>query len=210
MNNNEFEFVPKTKFGKLVKDKEITDLGELLLSGHPILEPEIVDILIPDLKSETLSINTTQRVTDSGRKIKFRAVLLVGNEDGYVGLGAGKSEEVKPAIGYALREAKKHMIVVRRGCGSWECRCSKPHSIPQRIEGKEGSTIVTLYPAPKGVGLAANDVIKKVLKMAGVRDVWSKTKGTTSNVYNTASATMKALNNLNKLKPQPKPTEKNE
>ena len=59
----------------------------------------------------------------------------------------------------------------------------------------------TMYHA-KGVGLAANEIIKKVLKMAGVKDVWSKTQGNTANIYNTASATMKALNNLNRLKPK--------
>ncbi|MDD5023275.1 MAG: 30S ribosomal protein S5 [Candidatus ainarchaeum sp.] len=195
-------WVPKTKFGKKVKNQEITDVDEILSSGHPILEPETIDILLPDLKSETLAINTTQRVTDSGRKIKFRAIVVVGDGKGRVGLGSGKSEEVKPAIGYALKEAKKKLIKIKQGCGSWECKCKESHSIPKRTTGKEGSTIVTLYPAPKGVSLVANRVIKKVLKMAGVKDVWSKTMGSTSNVYNTASATINALNNLNRLKPK--------
>lgn len=196
------EWSPKTKVGKKVKEKEITDIDEILKSGHPILEPEIVDILIPDLKSETLKIGTTQRVTDSGRKMKFRTIVVIGDGKGHVGLGAGKSEEIKPAIEYAIREAKKKIIRVPMGCGSWECRCNETHSIPQRTNGKEGSTKITLYPAPKGVNLAANRVIKKVLEIAGVSDVWSKTSGTTSNRYNTASATINALNNLNKLKPQ--------
>ena len=198
------EWSPKTKIGKKVKEKEITDIDEILTSGHPILEPEIVDILIHDLKSETINIGTTQRVTDSGRKMKFRAIVVIGDGKGHVGLGAGKSEEIKPAIGYANREAKKKLIKVPMGCGSWECRCNETHSIPQRTEGKEGSTKVILYPAPKGVNLAANRIIKKVLNMAGVSDVWSKTSGTTSNKYNTASATINALNNLNKLKPPKK------
>lgn len=194
------EWMPKTKFGKKVKNKELTDIDDILLSGHPILEPEIVDVLIPDLKSETLEIKTTQRVTDSGRKMKFRAVVVVGDGKGHVGIGSGKSEEVKPAIGYALKEAKKNLINVKNGCGSWECRCGESHSIPKRTSGKEGSTKVTLYPAPKGVGLAANEVIRKVLAMSGVKDVWSKTLGNTRNISNTASATIKALDELNRSK----------
>ncbi|MFA5049703.1 MAG: 30S ribosomal protein S5 [Candidatus Micrarchaeia archaeon] len=193
---------PKTKIGKRANAKEITDIDELLKSGKPIIEPEVVDLLIPDLKSETLSISSTQRVTDSGRKIKFRAIVVVGDGKGRVGIGAGKSEEVKPAIEYAIRDAKKNLIIIEHGCGSWECRCKEKHSVFQRTTGKEGSTKITLYPAPKGVGLAANEVIKKVLQMAGVKDVWSKTQGNTANIYNTASATMKALNNLNRLKPK--------
>ncbi len=202
MDDDISNWQPKTKIGKMVKSKEIADIDDLLKSGRPLIEPEIVDILIPDLKSETLSISSTQRVTDSGRKIKFRAIVVVGDEKGRVGIGAGKSEEVKPAIEYAIRDAKKNMILIKQGCGSWECRCKEKHSVPQRTFGKEGSTKITLYPAPKGVGLAVNEIIKKVLHMAGVKDVWSKTEGNTANIYNTASATIKALNNLNRLKPK--------
>lgn len=202
-------WIPKTMVGKKVKNKDINDIDEILASGHPILEPEIVDYLLPGIKSETLQVKTTQRVTDSGRKIKFRAVVVIGDEKGHVGLGAGKSEEVKPAIEYALREAKKSIIKITNGCGSWECRCSEEHSVPRRTMGKEGSTQITLLPAPKGVGLAANEVIRKVLRMAGVKDVWSQTSGSTANIYNTASATIKALNALNMLKPMEK-VEKND
>lgn len=200
----EEEWTPKTKVGKMVKNQEITDIDDVLKLGHPILEPEIVTFLIPDLQTDTLDIKSTQRVTDSGRKIKFRAVVIVGDGKGHVGLGAGKCEEVKPAIEYATREAMKNIIRTDKGCGSWECRCKEKHSILQATQGKEGSTKVVLYPAPRGVGLAANEVIKKVVRMTGVEDVWSKTLGNTSNVYNTASATIDALNNLNKIKPRKK------
>ncbi len=195
------EWTPKTKIGKMVKTQEITDIDEILKSGQPIIESEIVDALIPDIKSETLSVGSTQRVTDSGRKMKFRVVVVVGDQKGHVGIGSGKSEEIKPAIEYATKEAKKRIIRIPSGCGSWECRCAGKHSIPQRLNGKEGSTKVTLYPAPKGVGLAANDVIKKVLSIAGIRDVWSKTTGNTANMFNMASATIDALNSFNKRKP---------
>lgn len=195
---------PKTVMGRKVKGGEVSSIEEVLESGKPILESEIVDVLLPDLEADTLQINTTQRVTDSGKRTKFRVVTVIGDRKGHVGVGVGKSEELKPAIDYAIRNAKKNVIAVSSGCGSWECRCSVGHSLRRATVGKEGSTIVKLIPAPKGLGLAANDVVKKVLGMAGVRDVWSSTQGGKGNVYNMAIATICALENLGTIKP---PTE---
>jgi small subunit ribosomal protein S5 len=192
---------PRTGVGLKVKGGEITTLEEVLDSGKPILEPEIVDVLLPDMESETLLIKTTQRVTDSGKRVKFRVVAVIGDRKGHVGLGVGKSDELKPAMDYAIRDAKKHMLSIKTGCGSWECKCSMQHSVVSKTVGKEGSTVVALKPAPRGLGLAANDVVKKVLSMAGVKDVWSQAQGG-KNVYNMAVATMKALDNLNTLKPK--------
>ncbi len=194
-------WAPRTGVGLKVKGGEITTLEEVLDSGKPILEPEIVDVLLPDMESETLQIKTTQRVTDSGKRVKFRVVAVIGDRKGHVGLGVGKSDELKPAMDYAIRDAKKHMIAIKTGCGSWECKCSMQHSVISKTLGKEGSTIVALKPAPRGLGLAANDVVKKVLSIAGVKDVWSQAQGG-KNVYNMAVATMKALDNLNTLKPR--------
>ena len=100
-----------------------------------------------------------------------------------------------------MKDAKKNMILVKTGCGSWECKCSVNHSVVAKTVGKEGSTVVTLQPAPRGLGLAGNDVIRKVLGMAGVNDVWSFTTGG-KNVYNMAAATIKALDNMNLIKPR--------
>ncbi len=192
---------PRTSLGIKVKAGEVTTLEEVLNSGRPILESEIIDVLLPDMESQTLQIKTTQRVTDSGKRSKFRVVTVIGDKKGHVGLGVGKSDELKPAMDYAIRNAKKHMISIKTGCGSWECKCAVSHSVPSRSTGKEGSTQVVIKPAPRGLGLAANDVVKKVLSMAGVKDVWSFTQGG-KNTYNTAAATMKALDNLNTLKPR--------
>ncbi|MEW6722484.1 MAG: 30S ribosomal protein S5 [Candidatus Micrarchaeota archaeon] len=192
---------PKTSLGIKVKSGEVTTLEEVLESGKPVLEPELVDALLPDMESENLQIKTTQRVTDSGKRIKFRVVTVIGDRKGHVGLGVGKSDELKPAMDYAIRDAKKHMIAIKTGCGSWECKCSLHHSVVSKTVGKEGSTVVTLKPAPRGLGLAANDVVKKVLQMAGVKDVWSQAQGG-ANVYNMAVATMKALDGLNLRKPR--------
>jgi small subunit ribosomal protein S5 len=192
---------PRTVMGAKVKNGEITTLEELLDIGKPVLEPEIIDVLLADMESETLLVKTTQRVTDSGKRMKFRVVTVVGDRKGHVGLGVGKSDELKPAIDYAVRNAKKHMISIKTGCGSWECKCSAKHSVPRKSVGKEGSTLVTLKPAPRGVGLAGNDVVRKVLGIAGVKDVWSSMQGG-KNIYNMASATMKALDGLNLLRPK--------
>lgn len=196
-------WAPKTELGRMVKNKEVTTFEQIRDLGKPVLEPEIIDALLSELESETLSISVTQRTTDSGRKISFRVVTVLGDRSGHVGIGVGKSEEVKPAIDASLLDARKNMVSANMGCGSWECKCGQPHSMPQRIEGKYGSTQVVLKPAPKGLGLAANDVVKKVLGMAGVKDVWSTTTGGTSNVYNMAMATIAALDSLNTKKPQP-------
>ncbi|MEW6035154.1 MAG: 30S ribosomal protein S5 [Candidatus Micrarchaeota archaeon] len=194
-------WTPRTMMGTKVKSGEVTTLEEVLSSGRRILEPEMVDVLLPDMESETLEIKTTQRVTDSGKRVKFRVVTVIGDRKGHVGLGVGKSDELKPAMDYAIRDAKKNMLAIKTGCGSWECKCSMQHSVTSRTAGKEGSTVVMLKPAPRGLGLAANDVVKKVLGMAGVKDVWSQAQGG-KNIYNMAVATMKALDNLNLLKPR--------
>ncbi len=193
---------PRTKLGEKVKSGEITSFEEIVNLGKPILEPEIVDLLLPEMESETLEIRTTQRVTDSGKKTKFRVVVVIGDKKSHVGVGVGKSEEIKPAMDYAIKNAKRNMISVKMGCGSWECRCTNPHSVPRKTQGKEGSTVVTIKSAPRGLGLASNDIVKKVLGMAGVKDVWSSTSGG-SNTYNMAMAAIKALDALNLLKPSP-------
>lgn len=191
---------PVTELGAKVKSGELTSFEDVINTGKPILESEIIDVILPDLEVETLEVRTTQRVTDSGKRTKFRVVVVIGDRKGHVGIGVGKSEELKPALDYAVKNAKKNMISIRTGCGSWECRCGDPHSIPRMTSGKEGSTIVRLKSAPKGLGLAANSVVKRVLVMAGVKDIWSQALGG-SNIYNMALATVKALDSLNTLKP---------
>ena len=184
---------PRTKLGRLVKEGVIKSLSEALRSGLPLREPEIVDFLAPDLKDEVLDINAVQRMTDSGRRLKFAVTVVVGNENGIVGVGRGKAKEVNAAIRKAIKDAKLNLVEIRRGCGSWECACGRPHSIPFRVVGKSGSVVVVLKPAPRGVGLVAGDVAKAILRMAGIQDVWSFTKGHTKTTVNFAYATFDAL-----------------
>lgn len=189
-------WVPRTKVGRLVLEGKITSLEEIFRRNLPLLEPEIVDYLIGDqLQHEVIDVTIVQKMTDAGRVTKFRAVVVVGNGDGYVGLGKGKARQFREAINKALRNAKLNITPVRRGCGSWECTCGEAHSVPFTVRGKSGSVEVILKPAPKGTGLVAGDVAKKVLKLAGIRDLWTFTKGETRTSYNFARAVFLALRN---------------
>lgn len=193
-------WTPRSSIGKKVKEKEIVSLEEIFKLGKPILEYEIVDELIPDIGHEIIEIRSTQRMTDCGRKPQFRAVVLVGDKNGHVGVGFSKSEEIRPAIEGAIKNAKRNVISVPLGCGSWECGCGKKHTLPIKAVGKNGSVEVTLKPAPVGVGIAANKIVRKVLSMAGLRDAWSFSSGGTSNIYNMAMATINALDGLNSMR----------
>lgn len=186
---------PRTRLGQLVKEGKIRTIDEIFAANQVIKEPEIVDALLPNLKQELLSLNIVQRQTDAGEVSQFQAVVALGNEDGYVGVGIGKARQVRQAIEKAVREAKLNIIPVRRGCGSWRCSCDEPHSVPYVVEGKSGSVTIRLIPAPKGVGLVAGEVAKTILRLAGIKDVWTKTFGDTRTTLNFALATYNALRN---------------
>lgn len=188
-------WVPQTRLGKLVQEGQITSMDEAVESGLPIRESNIIDILLPDLEDEVLDINMVQRMTDSGRRVKFRATVIVGNGNGFVGLGQAKDVQVGPAIRKAISNAKINIIKVKRGCGSWECGCGLEHTVPSEVRGKVGSVVVVLKPAPRGLGLAAGDTARKVLEKAGIKDVWTRTEGTTRTTLNFAKATFTALQN---------------
>jgi small subunit ribosomal protein S5 len=187
------EWVPRTRLGKLVAEGKVKTMDEAIASGLPIKEPEMIDILLPNLQDEVLEISMVQRMTDSGRRTKFRVTAVVGNRDGYVGIGVGKASQVAPAIQKAINNAKINIFKVQRGCGSWECGCGGNHSLPVKVTGSAGSVRVTLIPGPKGLGLVAGDVAKKVLELAGVSDVWTFTRGNTRTTINFARATFDAL-----------------
>ncbi|MFC1454636.1 30S ribosomal protein S5 [Candidatus Undinarchaeota archaeon] len=201
------EWIPKTRLGKLVKSGEITSLDEIFNNGLNIQEPEIIDALLPDLEESVVEIGRAgrpfkmvQRMTDSGRRNNFLVIIIVGNGDGYVGLGQGRATDYGPALRKALRNAKLNLIRVPRGCGSWECGCGTGHSLPVGIWGKCGSVRVHIKAAPKGIGLATSKTTKLLLKHAGIKDAWSKSMGHTRTRVNLAKATFDALNNLNKIK----------
>ncbi|MFH1126317.1 MAG: 30S ribosomal protein S5 [Candidatus Altiarchaeota archaeon] len=193
-------WTPRTMLGDRVYKGEITSIKQVMELGIPIKEVGIVDKLLPGLKEEMVDVGRVQRVTDSGRRMRFRVVSVVGNEDGYVGLGEGKAREVGPAIRKAIDQAKMSLKGIKRGCGSWECGCGTPHTVPMKIKGKAGSVKVTIIPAPKGVGLVSGEVAKKILSLAGIKDAWVSTSGHTRTGINFAKAVFNALISTNYIK----------
>lgn len=191
----EADWIPKTRLGRLVFEGQVTTFDEALRSGLPIKEPGIIDVLLPGLEDEVLDINMVQRMTDSGRRVKFRTTVIIGNHDGYIGLGEGKDVQVGMAIKKGIDDAKLNIMNVKRGCGSWECGCGQPHTVPYQVMGEAGSVRIFLIPAPRGLGIAAGDTAKKVMDMAGIKDVWTRTAGSTRTTLNFAKATYNALKN---------------
>ncbi len=187
------DWEPKTKLGKLIRSSQITTMNDALKSGLPLREPEIVDILLPEIDDEVIDVNMVQRMTDSGRRVKFVITVAVGNNNGFIGFGQAKGKEVGTSIRKAIDNAKLNIIEINRGCGSWECGCGKPHTIPFAVKGKSGSVEIMLKPAPRGIGLATGSVAKKILNLAGVKDCWTFTRGKTKTTVNYAKAVFNAL-----------------
>lgn len=198
---------PKTKLGQEVKKGQIKDLDEILKQKRKILEEEIVDSLIK-VKSDLISIGQskgkfgggkrrawrqTQRKTKEGNVPTFSTMAVVGDEKGHVGVGCGEARETLPARDKAIRKAKLNIIKIKRTCSSFDCACSEPHTVPFKITGKQGSVEVILIPAPQGTGLVVANELKKVLQLAGIRDIYSKTFGKQRTTFNLVKACMKAL-----------------
>lgn len=206
------EWKPKTKLGKKVKAGKIKNIDEIL-DKEKILEPEIVDSLL-HLRSDLLAIGQakgkfgggkrrawrqTQKKTSEGNVPTFSCMVIVGNGNGYVGLGVGKAKETLPARAKALRKAKLNIIKVERGCGSFNCICDEKHSIPFKTEGKSSSSRIILWPAPQGTGLVVSDEGKKILRLAGIKDIYSKTFGQTKTTFNLAKAYINALEKIKRI-----------
>jgi small subunit ribosomal protein S5 len=177
----------------MIQEGRVTSMEEVFMGGLQIREPQIVDALLPDLQEEVININLVQKQTDAGEKSRFKAIVAVGNRDGYIGLGAGKASQVRTAIEKAAAEARLHIVPVRRGCGSWECDCGKSHSVPFQIEGKCGGVKIVVVPGPRGLGLVASEVAKVVLGLAGIKDCWTRSYGATRTIPSFAYAIFDAL-----------------
>jgi small subunit ribosomal protein S5 len=204
-------WAPKTKLGKEVKAGKIKNIDEILDSGKKILEPEIVDLLI-DIKSDLISMGQskgkfgggkrrawrqTQRKTKEGNVPTFSAFAVVGDENGHIGVGVGKSKETLPARDKAIRKAKLNIIKIVRGDGSFDSVGGGKTSIPFKVQGKAGSVRVTFMPAAPGTGLVAADQLKKILKLAGIKDIYTKTSGRLRTSFNLIKACINALNKTN-------------
>ena len=192
-------WVPKTRLGRMVLEGQGTSIHEIFQEGYKIKEVELIDILVPDLRDEVVNINLVQKQTDAGERSRFQSIVAVGNGEGLIGLGIGKARRVRNAIEKGIREAKLNLYPIRRGCGSWECDCGEPHSLPFKVKGRSGSVEVTLKPGSKGLGLVAGETAKAILRLAGIKDCWSKSIGATQTPTSFAFATFEALKNTTRM-----------
>jgi small subunit ribosomal protein S5 len=208
------EWEPKTQLGRDVKNGKIKDIDEILNGGKKILESEIVDSLL-NLKSDLIAIGQskgkfgggkrrawrqTQRKTQEGNIPSFSTLSVMGDENGHVGIGSGKAKETLPARDKSIRKAKINVFKVHRGCSSFDCSCSELHTIPFIVNGKSGGVRITLMPAPQGTGLVVANELKKVLKFAGIKDIYSKTFGKKRTTFNIVKACIDALKKTGKDK----------
>jgi small subunit ribosomal protein S5 len=204
---------PKTKLGKEVKSGKITNINFILDKNLKILEEQIVDKLV-DVKTDLFSIGQskgkfgggkrrawrqTQRKTKEGNIPTFSALAVIGDENGHIGIGLGKAKETLPARDKALRKAKLNIIKIKRDCASFDCACNEKHTIPFIVEGKSGSVRLKLIPAPQGTGLVVASELKKILKLAGVKDVYSRTSGSRRTTFNLIKACFEALKKTNRI-----------
>lgn len=207
-------WVPKTELGRLVKSGKEKDIDKILDKHKKIIEPEIVDSLI-NLESDLLLIGQakgkfgggkrrawrqTQKKTMESNVTSFSCMAVVGDRNGHVGIGMGKAKETLPSRVKALREARLNIMRITRGFETKEKPGAKPHTVPFIVNGKCGSVRLKLIPAPRGTGLVIGDECKKILRLAGIEDVYSMTKGQTKTVFNFAAACIDALKKTNEMK----------
>ena len=186
-------WIPKTSIGKRVIAGEINSMEEILSQGLRIQEAGIVKKLLPDLKTEVIDVGIIQKMTANGQSTRFKALVAAGNENGWLGIGMGKSKQMRIAIEKANNAAYLNVSPVKLGCGSWECRCDQNHSVPFKVKGKGGSVTIEILPAPRGLGLVAGRKIKNLLKMAGIKDAWTSAKGSTTTMNSTSKAVLQCL-----------------
>lgn len=149
-----------------------------------------------EFEEEVLQIDRVTRVVKGGRRLRFRATVVVGNRNGKVGLGLGKSHEVIGSIQKATYQAKKYLITVPLINGT----------LPHEVQVKFKSAKIWMKPASPGTGIIAGGSVRKILELVGVKNVLSKILGASNRITN-AKAVMIALKQLKKIPAPAKPTE---
>ena len=148
--------------------------------------PKKIDAEALDLKDRVIAINRVTKVVKGGRNMRFAAIVVVGDENGHVGVGLGKAQEVPEAIRKGKEDAKKNMIYLERNAND---------SLHHSINGYFGAAQVLLKPAPEGTGIIAGGPVRAVMELAGIRNVRTKSLGS-NNKRNVASAALEGLKGI--------------
>ncbi len=189
----EAPWIPQTELGHRVAAGEVTSMNEILENGSRIQEAGIIKKLLTDLETEVVSVGMIQKMTANGQSTRFRAIVAAGNSNGWLGIGQGKSRQIRVAIEKATNHAYLNVNPIKLGCGSWECKCDQKHSIPFKVRGRGGSVTIEIFPAPRGLGLVAGGKIRRLLELAGLKDAWTSAKGSTTTMSSTSTALLECL-----------------
>jgi small subunit ribosomal protein S5 len=142
-------------------------------------------LAVEGIEDDVVAINRSAAVVKGGRRFSFSALAVVGNRDGYVGIGYGKAKEVPSAVEKSIKHGRRRLMRVER-VGT---------TIPHEVEGVFCSSRVRLVPASPGTGIIAGKAVRKILELAGIRDILTKNYGST-NALNVVKATLSALAQL--------------
>ncbi|HOI60045.1 MAG TPA: 30S ribosomal protein S5 [Candidatus Pacearchaeota archaeon] len=137
-----------------------------------------------EFESKLLDLTRVTRVTAGGKQLRFRAIIVVGDRKGKIGLGVSKGLDVSQAIEKATRTAKKNLILVP---------INKEGTIDHEVEAKFGPSVILIKPQKKGKGLVAGGTVRTLCQLAGIQNISSKILSRTSNKLNNAKATIKAF-----------------
>lgn len=191
--SDEKAWVPITKLGRLVSSGKVTSIEQIYTHSLPIKEYQIVDTLLPNLQEKVMAVLSVQKQTRAGQRTRMKVVMIVGDNNGHVGLGVKAAKELANAIRGAIIIAKLSIIPVRRGY--WGSNLGAPHTIANKTSGKCGSVNVRLIPAPRGSGIVASPNVKQLMQFAGIEDIYTTSSGSTRTAENTLKAAFAAIGN---------------